>query len=93
MATTRRKDNTNRVLKTGEYQQKDGTYRFSWYDKTGKRHYRYAKTLEKLREIEKDILRDSLDGIQENSLTINDVYERWKSIKRGLRTNTFRNYT
>lgn len=92
---TKRKDNKKRVLKEGEYQRKDkGTYEFKWTDKNGKRHSISARTLEELREKEIDILRDRLDGIQKpkNNLTINDVYNQWVQIKRGLKENTFRNY-
>lgn len=93
MATQRRKDNKNRVLKDGEHQRPNGTYEYKWRDKKGKRHSIYAPTLEALRDKEADLLRDILDGIKvNNDLTINDVYERWKQIKRGLRDTTFSNY-
>ena len=32
MATQRRKDNKNRVLREGEYQRANGTYRYRWLD-------------------------------------------------------------
>ena len=94
MAIERRKDNKKRVLKEGEYQRSNGTFEFKWRDKMGKRHSVYAKTLDELREKELDILRDTLDGINVDvkNLTINDLYAKWKTLKKGLKDNTFSNY-
>ena len=49
-AQTKRKDKDRIVLRKGESQRKNGTYHFSWTDKTGKRHFIYAPTLEELRD-------------------------------------------
>ena len=93
MATQRRKDDKGRVLKEGEYQRKNGTYRYRWVDKSRKEHSIYAKTLDELRIEESKILKDTLDGIATGcKLTLNDMYERWRLLKRGLKENTFRNY-
>lgn len=94
MAIERRKDNKKRVLKEGEYQRANGTFEFKWRDKMGKRHSVYAKTLDELREKELDVLRDTLDGINADvkNLTINDLYNKWKTLKKGLKDNTFSNY-
>lgn len=94
MAVERRKDSKRRVLKEGEYERPNGTYEFRWRDKTGRRRTVYGKTLEDLREKETDVLRDMLDGINPDSknMTINDLYCRWKQVKRGLKVNTFTNY-
>lgn len=94
MAIERRKDNKNRVLKEGEYQRPNGSYEYKWRDKKGKRHSIYGKTLEELREMEIDVLRDTLDGIRadKNNITINDLYYRWIQLKKGLKLNTFQNY-
>ena len=94
MAIERRKDNKKRVLKEGEYQRANGTFEFKWRDKMGKRHSVYAKTLDELREKELDVLRDTLDGINVDvkNLTINDLYVKWKTLKKGLKDNTFSNY-
>lgn len=91
MAVERRKDNKNRVLKEGEYQRSSGTYEFKWRDKRGGRHSISAVTLEELREKELDVLRDVLDGVRadKNNLTINDLYNSWVQLKRGLKNNTF----
>ncbi len=94
MAVERRKDNKKRVLKEGEYQRANGTFEYKWRDKIGKRHSIYAKTLDELREKEIDVMRDALDGVRANKkeLTINDLYNLWVQIKRGLKDNTFQNY-
>lgn len=93
MATQRRKDNKGRVLREGEYQRPNGTYRFRWLDKRHREHSVYAKTLEELRVEEEKILKDSLDGLQtDTGLTLNDMYDKWICVKRGLRENTFNNY-
>jgi len=94
MAIERRKDNKNRVLKEGEHQRANGTYEFKWKDKRGKRRSVYAKTLEELREKEIEVLRDVLDGIRSDKkdLTINDLYNLWEQLKKGLKDNTFQNY-
>ena len=92
--TPRRKDNRNRVLKEGEYQRENGTYEFKWTDSSGKRRSRYAKTLEELREKEANIQRDIMEGIspESSSITLNDIYERWVGVKRGLKEVTFNKY-
>lgn len=94
MINNRRKDKNGRVLKEGEYQRTCGTYEFKWRDKRGTRHSISATTLEELREKELDVLRDILDGVRgnKNSLTINDLYNSWVQLKRGLKDNTFSNY-
>lgn len=90
----KRKDNKNRVLKEGEYQRENGTYEYKWRDQRGKRHSEYAKTLDELREKEREVQRDILDGVKcdKRNLTVNDLYFRWKQLKHGLKDNTFQNY-
>ena len=92
--SNKRKDNNKRVLKEGEYQRSSGTYEYKWRDKIGNRRSVSAATLEELREKENDILRDQLDGIQikPNNLTINNIYDMWVKLKRGLKDNTFCSY-
>lgn len=94
MAVERRKDTKRRVLKEGEYERPNGTYEFRWRDKTGKRRVVYSKTLEELRGKENNVLRDMLEGInpENKNMSINDLYNRWKQVKRGLKINTFTNY-
>ncbi|WP_278558972.1 tyrosine-type recombinase/integrase [Streptococcus constellatus] len=93
MTNNKRKDNKNRILKDGEYQRPNGTYEYRWRDKRQKRHVIYAKTLIVLREKQKQILKDFLNGLNvNNKITVDDLYIKWKSLKRGLKDNTFKNY-
>lgn len=88
MARPKRKDKSRTVLRTGELQRSDGSYRYSWTDENHKRRYVYAKTLEALRIKEEAIEKDKSDGIKAEAryITINDLYELWKDLKRGLKT-------
>lgn len=90
----KRKDKKKRVLKEGEYQRANGTYEYRWRTENGKRQYLYAKTLEELREKEQEVFRDKSDGIRtvNRNITVNDVYELWVKLKKGLKDNTFSNY-
>ena len=90
----KRKDKDRIVLRKGESQRKDGNYDYRWTTRDGKRHSVYAKTLEELRAKEEEILRDKCNGIKTEAryVTINDVFEVWKQLKRGLKDNTFQNY-
>ena len=45
MAGLKRTDNKGRILKDGETQRKDGTYRFTYTDADGVRHDVYSKRL------------------------------------------------
>ena len=94
MAKEKRKDKSRVVLKTGELQRKDGSYSYSWMDKDKKRRYVYAQNLEDLRAKEAEIAKDISDGIKAEAryTTINELYELWKDLKRGLKDNTFENY-
>ena len=90
----RRKDSEGRVLKENETQRKDGTYMYRWRTSTGKRETIYAPTLEKLREKEDNIQRDKYDGIRTDAknVTLNEVFDLWKIMKKGLKDNTFQGY-
>lgn len=95
MATkTKRKDKSRIVLKTGEGQRENGSYYFRWTDSKGNRHYVYAKTLDELRYKEEQIAKDKSDGIKAESryTTLNDLFDLWTVVKRGLKNNTFENY-
>ena len=94
MARPKRKDKSRTVLRTGELQRSDRSYRYSWTDENHKRRYVYAKTLEALRIKEEAIEKDKSDGIKAEAryITINDLYELWIDLKRGLKNNTFENY-
>lgn len=90
----KRKDKRRVVLKTGECQRKNGTYSYRWTDSKGKRHSIYAKTLEELREKEKEIEKAVNNGlnIEARYMTVNDMFDLWKGIKRGLKNNTLEAY-
>lgn len=88
----KRKDSKNRVLKTGEYQRKD-RYEYKWQDSLGRRHSVYGKTLDELREKERLIIKDVLDGVRHDIVTVEELYERWKRIKYGsIRDITLQHY-
>lgn len=92
--TERRKDSKGRVLKENESQRKDGTYCYRWRTSDHKRHVVYARTLDELREKEQVVLRDKSDGIRTDAqkVTLNDVFDLWVQLKKGLKENTFQNY-
>lgn len=92
---TKRKDKNRVVLRKGEsYRESDKRYFYRWSGKGGKRHSVYAKTLDDLREKEKEIAKDISDGIkaEARNVTLNDIYKLWKETKRGLKNTTFQNY-
>ena len=73
----KRRDNRNRILREGEYQRKDGRYRFRYLDEDGKEQNVYSWRLDKndpmpkgkkrepsLREKEKQIEADLFDQHQ-----------------------------
>lgn len=90
----KRYDKKHRLLKTGETERADGYYTYRWTSRDGKRHSVTTSTLEELREKEEEIQRDTSDGIRADSqnVTVNDLFELWKSLKKGLKDNTFQNY-
>ncbi|MGN0594576.1 MAG: tyrosine-type recombinase/integrase [Hominimerdicola sp.] len=92
--TQKRKDSRGRVLKTGESERKNGGYDYRWRTRNGKRRSIYAPTLEELREKEKDVSFDICKGIdhEARNLLLNDIYNNWKQLKRGLKDNTLQNY-
>lgn len=81
-------------LRKGEAQRKNGGFDFRWTGEDGKRHSIYAPTLEELRAKEENILKDQCDRIKTEArfVTVNDVFNLWKQLKRGLKDNTFQNY-
>lgn len=108
MASVKRKDNKGRILKDGESQRPDGTYRYRYTDATGKRRDVYSSRLVptdkivpggksdlSLREKEKLINRDLDDGIKaqvENRVTLNDMFDLYMSGKTKLKDSTRTNY-
>ena len=93
--TVSKRLDSNRIkLRKGESQRKNGTYDYRWTTPDGKRHTIYATTLDELREKEEEIISDKRDGIRvENKrITVNDMFDMWCTLKRGLKDNTFQNY-
>ena len=90
----KRKDHNRVVLRKGEGHRPNGTYAYNWLDANKKRHFIYAKTLEELREKEKELLKESFSDVnpEGKQLRINDMYKCWKELKRGIKANTFQNY-
>lgn len=90
----KRKDSHRIVLRKGEGQRPNGTYDYRWTDGKGKRRVIYGKTLKELREKEDQLERDKLDHIRPDArtTTVNDMYELWSHIKRGIKDHTFQNY-
>lgn len=90
----KRYDSKHRLLRTGETERTDGYYIYRWTTRDGRRHSCTAATLEELREKEDKIVKDKHDGIraEAKNVTVNDMYNLWREMKRGLKDNTFQNY-
>lgn len=103
----KRRDNRNRILGEGEYQRKDGRYRFRYIDEDGKEKNVYSWRLDKndpmpkgkkrepsLREKEKQIEADLFDRIVTNggNYTVLELVEKYVSLKTGVRHNTVAGY-
>lgn len=91
-----RKDARGRVLYKGEVQRSsDGRYLYTYTDPLGKRRYIYANDLLSLREKEKKLIKDQLDGLDRYAAgraTVNDTFDRYISTKYNLRDNTRSGY-
>lgn len=86
-----RKDSKGYALRTGEVQRKDGRYSYSWKDRTGERHYIYAKELAALRQKEAALRREydmGLDPMKAKSVSVNDMVEKYLDQKHNLKTTT-----
>ena len=91
-----RKDNRGRALRKGEsYRASTKRYSYSYTDPFGNRKFIYAKDLAKLREREDKLKRDQLDGLDiyvAGHATVNDVFDRYISMKYELKETTRSNY-
>ena len=91
-----RKDSRGRALHKGESQRSsDGRYVYSYTDPLGRRKYIYARDLASLREKEKQLTKDQLDGLDiyaSGRATINDTFDRYMATKYNLRESTKSNY-
>lgn len=89
----KRKDKKGIVLRAGEYQRPNGRYEYKYTDSDGHRRSVSADTLKQLRQKKQDISRDKMDGIHAApDVTVDDLYQRWLKVKRGLKSNTLSNY-
>ena len=91
-----RKDNKGRTLRKGEGYRKDTKlYYYSYTDQMKRRKVVYAKDLIELRDIEKTLERDKLDGLDiyiQEKADINYVFDRYMDNKRDLKSSTRTNY-
>ena len=89
-----RYDKNHVRLREGESERKNGTYEYRWTSEDGSRHSIYAPTIEELRKKEQQKAVDEYDGIRPDvaSLTVNDMFELWCDVKRGIKDSTFKNY-
>ena len=90
----KRKDAKGRVLKDGETYRSDGRYMYRYTDIHGNRQYIYAKDLTSLREKEKQIQQDRIDGIDYSAgeITVKELCERFVMQKVNVRKGTLKNY-
>jgi len=103
----KRRDNKNRILHDGEFQQSDGRYRFSYRDLRGERKCVYSWRLDKndptpkgkkrdlsLREKERQVEQDLFDEIipEGGHYTVLSLCERYVSLKTGVRKSTRTGY-
>ena len=99
----KRRDNKNRILRTGESQRKDGRYAYKYIDTFGKPQFVYSWKLVPtdktpagkrddiaLREKEKEIQKQLDEGIDyaAGNVTVIALLERYISLKQGVRYNT-----
>ena len=90
-----RKDAKGYALHTGECQRRDGRYAYSYTDPEGTRRTVYAKTLAELRQKERKIIRDMEDGIDAHfpeTVTLNQLYDKYIGQKYDLKPTTKANY-
>lgn len=104
----KRKDSKGRNLKDNEDQMPDGRYRFRYTDKNGERKAIYSWKLtatdkvpqgkrdglslrQKEKEIEKDI-QDGIDSSLASNITLNDMFDKYISLKTNLKNGTKTNY-
>lgn len=101
----KRRDSRGRVLREGESQREDGRYMFRWTD-NGERHTIYSWKLVEtdrlppgkrdgpaLRTQEQNVRKNMEDAVSTgNSLTLNELVEKYWSIRKDLRPATIISY-
>ena len=89
-----RYDSKRRRLRMGEYERANGRYEYR-YKVYGKQFSIYARSLEELRRREQELdskERSVNEKFSHPRTTLNQIYELWKELKKGVRDNTYRNY-
>ena len=94
MSRSKRYDKRHCILQKGESQINDNKYSFRWTDIYGKRHAIYATDLDELRLKEQRIELNKLEGIKDPpaTLTVESLYETWRTLKRGIKVSTRSGY-
>ncbi|HDX6862364.1 TPA: integrase DNA-binding domain-containing protein [Clostridioides difficile] len=103
MSTEKRRDNKDRILRTGESQRKDGRYAYKYVYSFGKPQFVYSWKLVptdkppkgkrddiSLRDKEKAIqndLDDSIDTI-DKKMTVCQLYAKKNGLRKNIRLNT-----
>lgn len=87
-----RKDRNGRILRTGEFHRKDGSYMYRWTDVNKERQCVYASTLNELREQERDIAQEIANGVVRKSMTLNALIEMYLESKANIKPTTRSNY-
>lgn len=103
--TVKRRDSKGRILRTGESQRPDGRYCYKYMDSKGKPQFLYSWKLEPtdrtpkgkrdgpaLREKEKEVQRDQLDGIDHSggNMTVLDLYTKHINLNPQVKPSTKR---
>lgn len=91
----KRYDSKGRVLNKGEQERKDGRYMFAYKDDAGEKKYKYANTLQELRNIEKDLNSKIVKGIRisNNDKTVEYWAKEWENYKKDtIRVTTANGY-
>ena len=91
-----RKDFRGRALRKGEVQRaSDKRYMYTYTDPMGRRKFIYANDLATLREKEQQLMKDQLDGLDlyvRGYATVNDVFDRYMTLKKNIRESTKSGY-
>lgn len=101
----KKRDNKGRLLFMGETQEKSGRYRYNYVDALGKRREVYSwrlteadplpsgkKSDKPLRDREKDIQKKQFHGVATSDMTVNELVDRYLTLKMAVKHNTKANY-
>ena len=92
MANKIRKDQEGRILQKGESQRKDLIYVYRWTNDLGKREVISARTLDALREKEKELQKHIVLGISRSGILLNEQIGIYLATKTNLANSTRENY-